>query len=697
MFTFLNSAILAGLLAAAIPILIHLFTRKKVKTVYFSSLKFLKELQRQKIRRLKIRQILLLVLRTLLILILVLAFARPALKSSQSAALEAGARITAVILLDNTLSMGRQDQGVRLLERAKERARQVVHLLRPGDEIHLLYPQDPPKWAHDGPRFSTESVLELIDATEISYRGTDYVAALGMADEVMNASNNINKEVYLIGDLQRSALRRTDGTNGGELLTSEARLFVLPVQAPGGENVSVVRAQLGNQILERGKVVEVEADVRNTTDRALNDRLVHLFVNGQRVAQQTVNLQPLGTEQVTLRMIPEHTGLQSGYVMVEDDQLPEDNRRYFTFRILDEIPVLLISGAEAGAEYIRLAFAPDRQGSYVKVHQASPEDLSGVNLADYRVVILNNVPRFDQTGTRKLQQFVEGGGGLVVFLGANVNLRNYNEYLHTKLNLPLLSQPVSGGENDEFLSLGKIDFSHPIFRGVFQEDKREVASPHIRVAVTVRAERPLARVIEYSNGEPMMFETQTGEGRVLYFTTGLAESWSDLAYRGLFVPLIYRSVTYVAGGTADEKSAFLVGDEIVYQPEGRFSGAEFVVERPDGSEIRVKPEVSGGAYTVRFRDTEFVGIYQLNAGEETIAQWVVNANPQESYAQPFEVSELEDYVSADQVVTIDRLEGVDAALQQSRYGRELWKYLVIVALALMVMEMLLMRERAEAN
>ena len=111
MLTFLNSAILFGLAAVAIPIIIHLFTRKKTKTIFFSSLKFLKELQKQKIRRLKIRQILLLILRTLLILILIFAFARPTLRSSGSSSLESGAQLTTVIILDNTLSMGRESEG----------------------------------------------------------------------------------------------------------------------------------------------------------------------------------------------------------------------------------------------------------------------------------------------------------------------------------------------------------------------------------------------------------------------------------------------------------------------------------------------------------------------------------------------------------------------------------------------------------
>ena len=162
MFTFLNTAILAGLVAVAIPVLIHLFTRQQQKTIDFSSLRFLKELQRQKIRRLKIRQIFLLILRTLIILLLVFAFARPTLRSTSASSLESGAELTAVIILDNTLSMGLEKDGQRLFDLAKKRALQVVSLLRSGDEIYLLYPQSPAKLANPEPFYEPAAVAELI-------------------------------------------------------------------------------------------------------------------------------------------------------------------------------------------------------------------------------------------------------------------------------------------------------------------------------------------------------------------------------------------------------------------------------------------------------------------------------------------------------------------------------------------------------
>ncbi|MFQ5824085.1 MAG: BatA domain-containing protein [bacterium] len=697
MLTFLNSAILIGLTAIAIPILIHLFTRQKIKIVHFSSLKFLKELQSKKIRRLKIRQILLLILRTLLILALVLAFARPALKRTKSSTLESGAQLTAIIILDNSLSMGRELEGKRLLDKAKQRTLEMVNLMRPGDEIYLLYPLDPPVFAHEGPRYNLESVRELIENTELSYDKTDYLTSLSLANQIMNNSKNINQEIYLICDMQKNGLKLAEFGNGDKLLSKNVKLFVFPITASDEENLNISNVRIGNQILEKGKVVEIEAVIKNNSQKTIKDRLVHLFVNGKRVGQNAVDLEPKSSNKVFLRMVPDRTGHQSGFVLLEEDDLLEDNRRYFTFNISDEIPVLMVGQQKEDTHYLNLALRPqDDVASFIKVKEILYKELLQHTLEDYQVVIFSNVPKLDNTVALKLQNFVAAGGGLIVFLGADVNLRNYNEILHKKLKLPLLTQLYTNREEDQFLSLGKIDFSHPIFRGVFEE-KKNVESPHIRFAVNIKSENLLDKIIEYSNGAPFLFESLYQRGRIMYFTTSLSKEWSDLVLRGIFVPLINRCVTYLAGATSEEKEEINIGDEITYYPENNYSSSKLIMKKPDGTQIKIKPEVSKGKYLIRFKMTDEPGIYKLLDKDKIVGQWAVNYNPVESDNSTFETEELKNIVDEAQIYEIKDTEEIAEKLKESRFGRELWKYLIAATLVLLLIEMMLIREKREVN
>ncbi|HTY01249.1 MAG TPA: BatA domain-containing protein, partial [Bacteroidota bacterium] len=110
--TFLNPFMLFGLVAASVPLVIHLLNLRKLRTVDFSSLRFLKELQRSSIRRVKIRQWLLLAIRTLLIVTLVFAFARPALHGTFAGFLGGRASTAMLLLIDDSPSTSaRNDRG----------------------------------------------------------------------------------------------------------------------------------------------------------------------------------------------------------------------------------------------------------------------------------------------------------------------------------------------------------------------------------------------------------------------------------------------------------------------------------------------------------------------------------------------------------------------------------------------------------
>jgi len=697
MLTFLNSFALAGLATIAIPLLIHLFTRQKTKIIYFSSLKFLKELQRQKIRRLKIRQWLLLALRMLLLLFLILAFARPTLRTSTASAVSSGSPITAVIVLDNSLSMGRNYRGQRLLDQAKKRAVEVVALLKPGDEMYLLYPQNPPRFAREEALFNVASMLTSIEETELSYHGTDYSAALTEAKQIMSSSSNLNKEVYLIGDLQKNGFSFETDSTDEKALADDVNLFVLPVQAKKEENLGIATLQIVNQILEKGKVVEVQARVRNDSDSRISNKLAHLFVNGKRVGQQVVNVEPHSAVNLAFKIVPEKTGFQSGYLLLENDDLNEDNKRFFAFHIAEDIPVLLVGNKPDDTFYLQLALRPGPDlASYVKIDEIQSSRLDNLQLNSYRAIVLSNVARLNSTQVLKLRTFLKNGGGLMVFLGPDVDLRNYNETLQRKLRLPNLTQTITQAGADQFLTLTRFDFSHPIFHDVFDGD-RSMQSPHIRFAVGVQPDRPLDKIISYSNGAPFLFESQYEQGKILYVTTGISNDWSDIAFRGLFVPLINRSVFYLAGAASAENEQLLVDAPLLFQSGKLSAAANLALEKPDGSKTKVRTDVASSTYTVHFDNTEQPGIYRLFDGENVVAQWAVNYDPQEIESAPVSFDELQTNLAMDHIIAVDPGNPIDRALEETRFGTELWKWLVAIALLLLLVESILAREKSLAQ
>src|SRR4030065_2207598 len=136
--TFLNPAILFGLLAASIPVIIHLLNLRKLKKIEFSTLQFLKELQKNKIRRIKLKQWLLLALRVLIILCIVTAFARPTLVGVSVGGTTSAAKTTAVFIIDDTFSMSVIDQNRSYFNQVKQSIRDILNQFEEGDEFGLI-------------------------------------------------------------------------------------------------------------------------------------------------------------------------------------------------------------------------------------------------------------------------------------------------------------------------------------------------------------------------------------------------------------------------------------------------------------------------------------------------------------------------------------------------------------------------------
>lgn len=697
--TFLNTAILVGLIAGAIPIIIHLITRQKAKTVFFSTLRFLKELKNQEIKRLKIRQILLLILRTLIILLLVLAFARPTLKGRLSTGVSSAAQTTAVLILDNSLSMGLESNGQQLYDSARQRAQELESLFSAGDELFGLFATAGTPPIFEGAKYDFKTVSKIIQKTTVSQSSTDLIGALVKAKELLGQSSNINKEIYLISDLQQAGFKNVENLILPLFQDQEIKVFVIPIHENQMSNLVITDVKPANQIIEKGKVFELEATVKNAGNKSERNKLVQVFIDDKRSGQATLNIEPGNSQTIKFRIVPQKTGLITGSVLLEDDDLFLDNRRYFTFYVPEQINVLVIGQDPKDIRFLEMALNPSfDQASPIKIDNLPTNRIEFGTLKNYQVVILSNVPRVDGTLLSSIEDHVKSGGGLIVFLGNEVDLRNYNQNLNEKLSLPLFTETIGEiGSRSSFLTLGKIDFSHPIFAGVFEDQKKEVESPLFYFVTRMKLKPEHEKIIEFSNGDPFLLESNAGIGKVLLFASAIDPSWSDLYIKGLFVPLLNRSVTYLAGNVNKINQNYFVHQELTTDVVGVENFANFQVEKPDGKMTRVVPQIGEGAYKIKFQDSDLAGIYSLYAEDRLITRWAVNPNPDESDVTAIATNKLKEIIGEGKIISIPTGEALASVVTTSRYGRELWKYLIGIALFFLIIEMFLARETADGR
>lgn len=695
MFTFLNTSILVGLGAAAIPLIIHLITRQKVKKIFFSSLIFLKELRTQKVRRIKIRQILLLIIRTLIILLLLLAFARPTFKGKLSSPIQSQAKTSAVILFDNSLSMGREINGKRLLDEAKEKVKELTELFRVGDEIYGLFLTSGSHSIYDGPRYDFKTVAQVISKTQVSHSSTDILSAIIKAKNILQHTQNLNKEIYLISDLQKSGFEGLQEIVTPILDKTNIRLLVIPCINNKLSNLGIVKVESANQIIEKGKIVELNIVIKNFGTFIEHNKLVQLFIEGKRSAQGTVNLKPGENQTLTFRIVPDKTGLLTGSILLEDDDLLLDNRRYFTLFVPDRISVLLVSKGSENKKFLKLIaeISPNIEVEEIDVNQINYNSFN-----NYDVLILSNIPKFEGSLGSELHDYIVQGGGLVVFLGSDVDLKNYNINFNQKFSLPIFTETIGDIDNrNSFLTLGKIDYSHPIFKGMFEKKPEQIESPKFYFVVNAKGNSYTNNIVELSNGNPFLSETKIGKGKVLLFLTATDPKWSDFYVKGIFVPLINRSITYLAGIAERTDRELLVDQEIKSVIQSKIELLDFKIEKPDGSLERVKTQIGEGTYNIDFQQTNLIGIYTLYSNEKQKDKWAINYYPNESNIDLVSEEKIREIVGKDNVTYIDETHHIKEEVLITRYGRELWKYFIAAALILLLFEMIIARESKSAD
>ena len=692
MFGLINSTLLWALAAVALPLLIHLLTRRKHRVIAISTIAFLKRLERENIRRLKLRQLLLLLLRMLIIALLVLAFARPTLRNN-SAALAQRARTTAVVIIDNSLSMAATIEGVSKLSRARRHAQEVAAMLSVGDELYLVTAGRPASLVPGSPFLEFEEIDEVVATIPQTWAETDLAGALTLAREILDKSHNLNRELYVLSDCRDSSLPLVQPLSG-------VRGYVVRYAAPMTNNLTLANTVLANQIFERGKSFEVVSTVANNGESDLSNHLIHLFLNNKRSAQQSLEV-PAGSQRsVTFRAIPDSSGFVTGRVTLEDDDLLLDNSRYFTFYIPPQRRLLAAGETAADLTYLRAALQngnPNRRESWSRNQwkEVTASQLPAERFEDYDCILLANLTRFPEGVAPRLISFLNNGGGVIIFLGSEVDLRYYNEALLSRINLGAFGETMGSlARADNFIKLGKIDFSHPLFDGVFEpgDGDPKVDSPRFRFAVQLRLAEGTVPIMNYANSYPFLVERHVGSGRLLLFTTSADEKWSDFSFKGLFAPLVHRSVTYVAQRLDHLQKPTVVGDELVTNL--RQQADELVVESPGAEYLKVPVEVVGQSYQVRVRDTDEPGFYQLREGNRLVHVWPVNFNAAEMSVEPADEQTLAAASGASSLVTLSATGELRAEIEAARYGSELWRLFLIAALLAMIVEMLLYRSSA---
>ncbi len=690
---FLNPLFLFGLGAAAIPVLIHLFTRRKPREVRFPSLDFLAEVNQSEIRRLRLKQWLLLLLRTLAVALIAMAMARPSLQGGARANARGGsgsAASTLVALVDVSGSMGAPDgDGRPLTATARRVVESLLATLGPADEL-LLVPYDrTPRPLSDAPIADAARLRAAAQALAPTASATDHAAALALAARALTASRALNRELFWVSDFQRAGFgERGLETPPGPWGTS--RVYLVPLNPRSRANAALTNAALApaadagqTPALEVGAVSYDATSGGTAQDFALEAReLLQARASGpggtgpgsdERAANLSlgrgfVSLAARGEGRalVPLARLPE----AGGEVLLPDDALALDNRRVFTAGRAGTLRVLVREDGAPSA--LRLALEAGSPASGLSVRALDAARLAG-GAGDADLIVIGDVERLGPGELQAVLDFHRAGGGLLLVPGARADLAAWNDLLGS-LKAGVLGAEDAAPAGAAWRLLRSVA-GHALLEGF----PARPGEPLTQARFTrVHAFRPAAGarvLLRFDEGHAALVET----ARALVLATPLDAGRSDFALSGAFLPLVHQAARVLARGTA--APSLHPGDSWSAP-----ASAEWRVEDEAGREVAVRVETTRGATRVVSAPLERPGLYRAFAGGTLRTSFAVNPDPREGDLAPLpEVSLTAAFPNGrSRVVRVG--DDLAARIRQARFGRELWPEFVMLALLLLVAE-----------
>ena len=738
---FLNMTMLAGLGGALVPLLVHLLSRARYQTVDWGATMFLEGVDVRQTASARLKQFLLLLLRMGIIACLAMAMAQPVVRGRWGAAGGADSRISAVIVLDTSWSMGFNENGKTRMELARSAVLGILESLKEHRvAVVVLGTRDPDMMGP--PTTDLQQLAQKVIALGEPSGRADVAAGLVRAAEILDQTAETTRELYVVTDRQASSWIAVTESFARQIRSrlerrgTQARFFVVPVGGEAAQNLAIESVDLVSPPAIRDQTSEIEVRLRNygTTFRGG----VEVKVKGDTTS---VSVGPGQTAQVRVPVRFRESGAELVTAMLPGGGgLRFDDRMDAAIDVIEPIRVLIVSGDErptvlqSESDFLRIALAPKAaqakqkgendpnkaRGDPCRVSVVPVERWDEDDLGKYQVVVLANVPQLTQSQAVAIEQFVYEGGGLWIAPGGLTRIDNLNAMLYRGGTgiMPAKLLPPTPDDGSEATGVqGISEFDHPVFRFLKgRPDPVPVATigRHFPAEVRSRGARVLA---QYGSGRPFLIEardTAAGRGRVLLVTTPLDTDWGTLPLSSFYLPFAQSAVRYLAGGQVAERN-LSPGEPIV----ARFGPAVEVVEaevaRPAPTEPLEVPHRHGydgprpasltwSRGEVRYTDTAQPGVYLLSVEAKdpaTLPNWarlgqripfVVQKPRLESDLRGLEPEQWRQFA---QWLGFERMDPsrtpVSQQVASARKGYELWLPLMAAVIVMGLVELAVVR------
>lgn len=692
--SFLNPLFLFALVAVGVPVLIYLLNFRKPKRIRFSTLTFFDSLKQSALKRIRIKNWLLLTLRMLALASLALAVAGPLLLRG-GGFMASDAPRAVVILIDNSPSMERISREGPYIEQALTIAGDLLSELQNRDAVLI----EVTNGESLGLPFQTPSqAVQQLRMVNTLNAGNYTGERLKRFTELLSERDETGKMIWLITDgqvTQFSGIREEMESND-----REAAIQIILLDGAETANAAIEEVSL-EQGSDPMAPHQLRVGVRNSGDRPLSNTFLSFYSGGELIIQQPFSIEIGGSEEFLFDLPASEEPVVAVEFRVEGDELYFDNHFYGAVHLPGRRQVLLVGEEERESQSFRSFLRPmleiaSEEGTRLEVTFTEPNQIRLSQLEGLDAVILDGVRAVPDFLAEALIERVQGGMGLMLLPAARGSLSDYNRLLS------LAGAPGYGNVSGAYGSFRTVDrmappeASHPVIEGIFELEEGDAIRlnvPDLFYFLELNPSRRAADqpILSLRTGSPLLMETRLGNGRILYSAIGSDPGWSNFPLKPFFAPLFYNAVNWLSDSERARLLTHKVGRPFRFEQRG--GGVTAVLEK-EGEFIFPETRQLFSGREITYSAREWVpGWVRLNPDDENIL-FGVNFDAMESDLRSLSKSELEPlfenrFGSLLQPLRADGGGELAGTLWQSAFGKEIWYWFVFIAMILLLLETVL--------
>ncbi|MFT4032019.1 MAG: BatA domain-containing protein [Siphonobacter sp.] len=663
---FLYPAFLWGLLAAAMPVLIHLFNFRRTKQVYFTNVAFLRQVDTNTSRFRRLKHWLIMAARIVAIIFLVLAFAQPFIPAKSGLAQSGG---ISSFYIDNSLSMQNMADNRSLLNTAIGKVEELLSAFSNSPTLQVVTNNFS---AEEHALQGAQQIQDRLTSIDFSPTNRRLESVYHRQEQLASAYSKKGNQFFWLSDFQKSTV--------GDLKKikpdSTSRLILMPIQGPTAQNVFVDSMWLNTPFIRETQPNTVTVRVRNTGEKEVENLSIKLLLDEAQVASQIVTIPAQNYTQTSFTFNVRGKGFKKGRITFDDSPVIFDNDYYFVLNAAPVIRIAHVYGTKSG-NYIENVFSND------SLFSRSSYSISNVDVGALQrsnLIVIEGVDQLTGSLQTELQRFIQSGGSVFMIPAAHPQASSLQ-------NVGIPSVTINQNASKEALEAPTRN--NPFFSDIFEQTnlREQLAVPSAAPAWLWQTAGE--KLLQFRSGQPYLTSTRIGNGR-LYVLASTLEA-TDFPQNALFLPILYKMAILSVQQTpithtfpsfrvivpeAPKNGLFkLKKDKQLLIPIQRLAGTELIAELPAQTDQPLES-----------------GYYELLLDDKAVQVIAFNHTAEESKMEVYSPQELKAIFKDQKNIQVyDDQSDFVSQYKSQNVGLSLWKWFLVIALVFLLVEIGLVR------